>query len=178
LRSSSSIAIFALGHISQLGGIRLAARSIMFKRLLQTTNDPVFTIIRLVLGLVFFAHGAQKMLGWFGGYGFSGTLSAFSASGMPTPLALFVIVTEFFASAALICGAFARVVSGAIALLMVGAVVVVHAHFGFYMNWFGQQKGEGFEYHLLAIGLAVAVLVRGTGSFSMESLLSKSMAGG
>src|SRR5271169_4773767 len=72
----------------------------MFKRLLQTTNDPVFTIIRLVLGLVFFAHGAQKMLGWFGGYGFSGTLSAFSTSGMPTPLALFVILTEFFGSVA------------------------------------------------------------------------------
>ena len=148
----------------------------MFKRLLQTTNDPVFTIIRLVLGLVFFAHGAQKMLGWFGGYGFSGTLSAFSASGMPAPLALFVILTEFFGSVALICGAFARVASGAIALLMVGAIAMVHAHFGFYMNWFGQQKGEGFEYHLLAIGLAVAVLVRGAGSFSIDGLLSKSTA--
>jgi putative oxidoreductase len=150
----------------------------MFKRLLQTTNDPVFTIIRLLLGIVFFAHGAQKMLGWFGGYGFSGTLSAFSTSGMPGPLALFVILTEFFGSVALICGAFARVASGAIALLMVGAIVMVHAHFGFYMNWFGQQKGEGFEYHLLAIGLAVAVLVRGAGSFSIDGLLSKSMARG
>jgi len=148
----------------------------MFKRLLQTTNDPVFTIIRLLLGLVFFAHGAQKMLGWFGGYGFSGTLSAFSASGMPTSLALFIILTGFFGSVALICGAFARVASGAIALLMVGAIVMVHAHFGFYMNWFGQQKGEGFEYHLLAIGLAVAVLVRGAGSFSIDGLLSKSTA--
>ena len=150
----------------------------MFKRLLQTTDDPVFTVIRLVLGLVFFAHGAQKMLGWFGGYGFSGTLSAFSASGMPTPLALLVILTEFFGSVALICGAFARVASGAIALLMPGAIAMVHAHFGFYMNWFGQQKGEGFEYHLLAIGLAVAVLVRGAGSFSVDGLLSKRMAQG
>jgi putative oxidoreductase len=150
----------------------------MFKRLLQTTNDPVFTVIRLVLGLVFFAHGAQKMLGWFGGYGFSGSLSAFSTSGMPMLLALFVILTEFFGSVALICGAFARVASGAIALLMVGAIAMVHAHFGFYMNWFGQQKGEGFEYHLLAIGLAVAVLVRGAGSFSVDGLLSKRMAQG
>src|ERR1700758_1660932 len=148
----------------------------MFKRLLQTTNDPVFTIIRLVLGLVFFAHGAQKMLGWFGGYGFSGTLNAFSASGMPPPLALFVILTEFFGSVALICGAFARVASGAIALLIVGAIVMVPTHFGLYMNWFGPQKGEGFEYHLLAIGLAVAVLVRGAGSFSIDGLLSKSTA--
>src|ERR1700745_859259 len=127
----------------------------MFKRLLQTTNDPVFTVSRLVLGLVFFAHGAQKMLGWFGGYGFSGSLSAFFTFGMPLLLALFVILTEFFGSVALICGAFARVASGAIALLMVGAIATVHAHFGFYMNWFGQQKGEGVAYHLLAIGLAV-----------------------
>ena len=148
----------------------------MFKRLLQTTNDPVFTIIRLVLGLVFFAHGAQKMLGWFGGYGFADTLSAFSTSGMPVLLGLFVILTEFFGSVALICGAFARVASGAIALLMVGAIAMVHAQVGFYMNWFGQQKGEGFEYHLLAIGLAVAVLVRGAGSFSIDGLLSKSTA--
>ena len=148
----------------------------MLKRLLQTTDDPVFTIIRLMLGLVFFAHGAQKMLGWFGGYGFSGTLSAFSTSGMPIPLALFVILTEFLGSVALIFGAFARVASGAIALLMVGAITMVHAHFGFYMNWFGQQKGEGFEYHLLAIGLALAVLVRGAGAFSIDGLLSKSMA--
>ena len=148
----------------------------MLKRLLQTTDDPVLTIIRLMLGLVFFAHGAQKMLGWFGGYGFSGTLSAFSTSGMPIPLALFVILTEFLGSVALIFGAFARVASGAIALLMVGAITMVHAHFGFYMNWFGQQKGEGFEYHLLAIGLALAVLVRGAGAFSIDGLLSKSMA--
>ena len=148
----------------------------MLKRLLQTTNDPVFTIIRLMLGLVFFAHGAQKMLGWFGGYGFSRTLSAFSTSGMPISLALFVIFTEFFGSVAPICGTFVRVASGAIALLMVGAIAMVHAHFGFYMNWFGQQKGEGFEYHLLAIGLAVAVLVRGAGSFSIDGLLSKSTA--
>jgi putative oxidoreductase len=154
----------------------LTSKYIMLKRLLQTTNDPVFTIVRLMLGLVFFAHGAQKMLGWFGGYGFSGTLSAFSTSGMPIPLALFVILTEFFGSVTLICGAFARVASGAIALLMVGAIAMVHAHFGFYMNWFGQQKGEGFEYHLLAIGLAVAVLVRGAGSFSIDGLLSKSTA--
>ena len=150
----------------------------MFKRLLQTSNDPLFTIIRLVLGLVFFAHGAQKMLGWFGGYGFGSTLNAFSTSGMPLPLVLFVIFTEFFGSVGLICGAFARVASVAIVLLMVGAIAMVHAHVGFYMNWFGQQKGEGFEYHLLAIALAAAVLIRGAGSFSVDGLLSKSTAPG
>jgi putative oxidoreductase len=146
----------------------------MIKRLWQTTNDPVLTIVRLTLGIVFFAHGAQKALGWFGGYGFAETLGAFSKMGMPVPLALLVILVEFLGSLALICGLFARVASGAIILLMAGAVAMVHAQFGFYMNWFGQQKGEGFEYHLLAIGLALAVLVRGAGALSIDGLLSKS----
>jgi putative oxidoreductase len=146
----------------------------MIKRLLQTTNDPVLTIIRLTLGVVFFAHGAQKALGWFGGYGFAETLGALSKMGMPVSLGLFVILTEFLGSLALICGVFARVASGAIMLLMAGAIAMVHAQFGFYMNWFGQQKGEGFEYHLLAIGLAVAVLVRGAGALSIDGMLRDS----
>jgi putative oxidoreductase len=146
----------------------------MIKRLLQTTNDPVLTIIRLTLGVVFFAHGAQKALGWFGGYGFAETLGALSKMGMPVSLGLFVILTEFLGSLALICGVFARVASGAIMLLMAGAIAMVHAQFGFYMNWFGQQKGEGFEYHLLAIGLAAVVLIRGAGALSIDGLLRNS----
>ena len=144
---------------------------VMIKRLLQTTNDPVLTIVRLTLGVVFFAHGAQKALGWFGGYGFAGTLEGFSKMGVPVPLALFVVLTEFVGALALISGVFARIASAAILLLMAGAIATVHAQFGFYMNWFGQQKGEGFEYHLLAIGLAVAVLVRGAGALSIDRLL-------
>jgi putative oxidoreductase len=146
----------------------------MIKRLCQTTNDPVLTLARLTLGVVFFAHGAQKALGWFGGYGFAETLGAFSKMGMPVALGLLVILIEFLGSLALICGLLARVASGAIILLMAGAVVMVHAQFGFYMNWFGQQKGEGFEYHLLAIGLALAVLVRGAGAWSIDGWLGKS----
>jgi putative oxidoreductase len=148
----------------------------MIKRLCQTTNDPVLTIIRLTLGVVFFAHGAQKAFGWFGGYGFAETLGAFSKMGMPVVLGLLVILIEFLGSLALICGLLARVASGAVILLMAGAVAMVHAQFGFYMNWFGQQKGEGFEYHLLAIGLAVVILIRGAGAWSIDSLLSQSNA--
>ena len=146
----------------------------MIKRLCQTTNDPVLTIVRLTLGVVFFAHGAQKALGWFGGYGFAETLGAFSKMGMPVVLGLLVILIEFLGSLALICGLLARVASGAIILLMAGAVAMVHAQFGFYMNWFGQQKGEGFEYHLLAIGLAVVILIRGAGAWSIDGLLGQS----
>ena len=106
----------------------------MIKRLLQTTNDPVLTVVRLTLGLVFFAHGAQKALGWFGGYGFAGTLEGFSKMGVPVPLALFVVLTEFVGSLALISGVFARIASAAILLLMAGAIATVHAQFGFFMN--------------------------------------------
>ena len=148
----------------------------MIKRLCQTTNDPVLTIVRLTLGVVFFAHGAQKALGWFGGYGFGETLGAFSKMGMPVVLGLLVILIEFLGSLALICGLLARVASGAIILLMASAVAMVHAQFGFYMNWFGQQKGEGFEYHLLAIGLAFVVLIRGAGAWSIDGLLGQSNA--
>jgi putative oxidoreductase len=148
----------------------------MIKRLWQTTNDPVLTIVRLTLGVVFFAHGAQKALGWFGGYGFGETLGAFSKMGMPVALGLVVILIEFLGSLALICGLLARVASGAIILLMAGAVAMVHAQFGFYMNWFGQQKGEGFEYHLLAIGLAFVVLIRGAGAWSIDGLLGENSA--
>src|SRR5580704_1200272 len=143
----------------------------MFRKLMATDNDAAVAILRLVLGVVFFAHGAQKALGWFGGYGFAETLGALSKMGMPVSLGLFVILTEFLGSLALICGVFARVASGAIMLLMAGAIAMVHAQFGFYMNWFGQQKGEGFEYHLLAIGLAAVVLIRGAGALSIDRLL-------
>lgn len=147
----------------------------MFKRLLQTQNDPVLALLRLTLGLVFFAHGAQKALGWFGGYGFAGTVGAFTHMGMPAPLALFVILTEFVGSLALIFGIFARVAGAAIVALMLGAIATVHAQYGFYMNWAGQQKGEGFEYHLLAIAFAAAILIRGAGSVSLDGALARKM---
>jgi putative oxidoreductase len=145
----------------------------MLKRLLHTGDDSVLTLLRLTLGVILFAHGAQKALGWFGGYGFAGTVAAFAQVGMPTPLALFVILTEFLGSLALIFGILARVASAAIAVLMVGAIATVHAHAGFFMNWSGQQRGEGFEYHLLVIALAAAILIRGAGPLSVDGALSR-----
>src|ERR1700730_18282520 len=100
----------------------------MIKRLCQTTNDPVLTIVRLTLGVVFFAHGAQKALGWFGGYGFAETLGAFSKMGMPVVLVLLVILIEFLGSLALICGLLARVASGANILLMAAGLGTRHIH--------------------------------------------------
>jgi putative oxidoreductase len=144
----------------------------MLQKLTRTPNDYVITFTRLMLGIVFFAHGAQKMLGWFGGFGFSGTVGAFTHAGMPTALALFVIFTEFFGGLSLIFGLFSRLAGLGITALMLGAIATVHIKFGLFMNWYGQQKGEGFEFHLLAIALAVLILVRGAGALSLDRLIS------
>ena len=143
----------------------------MFQKMLHTHNDLALAFVRIILGIVFFAHGAQKMLGWFGGYGFSGTVGAFTKMGMPAALAFFVIFVEFFGGLSMIFGLLSRLGGLGIAALMVGAILTVHIHNGFYMNWYGNQKGEGFEFHLMAIALAVLILIRGAGALSLDRLL-------
>jgi putative oxidoreductase len=145
----------------------------MFKKLIATSNDVTLTILRLVLGVVFFAHGAQKLLGWFGGFGFSGTVGFFTHMGMPAPVAVLVILTEFFGGLGLILGFLTRIPALGIAVEMVGAIFMVHLPNGFFMNWANNQKGEGFEYHLLAIAIAATLLLRGAGAFSVDRALSK-----
>ena len=144
------------------------------KRLMSTSNDVALTTLRLVLGVVYFAHGAQKMLGWFGGYGFHGTMGFFTHMGMPAPVAFLVICTEFFGGLGLIFGLLTRIAALGIGVEMIGAIFMVHMANGFFMNWAGNQKGEGFEYHLLAIAMSAALLLRGAGAFSVDRALSKS----
>jgi putative oxidoreductase len=144
------------------------------KRLMSTSNDVVLTTLRLVLGVVYFAHGAQKLLGWFGGYGFHGTMGFFTHMGMPAPVAFLVICTEFFGGLGLIVGLLTRIAALGIGVEMIGAIFMVHMANGFFMNWAGNQKGEGFEYHLLAIAMCAALLLRGAGAFSLDRTLSKS----
>ena len=128
----------------------------MIRKLTATNDDMLITVLRLVLGVVFFAHGAQKMLGWFGGYGFNGTMGFFTHQmGIPAPLAFLAIAAEFFGGLGLIVGLFSRVAALGIITNMVVAVLMVHRHFGLFMNWFGNQKGEGLEYHILAIALGL-----------------------
>ena len=143
----------------------------MFQKLLHTPNDLALAFARIILGIVFFAHGAQKMLGWFGGFGFSGTVDAFDKMGMPAPLAYFIIFVEFFGALSMIFGLLSRLGGLGITALMLGAIFTVHMRNGFYMNWFGNQKGEGFEFHLLVIALAVLILIRGAGGLSLDRLL-------
>jgi putative oxidoreductase len=145
----------------------------MLKRLMSTSNDVSFTILRLVLGVVFFAHGAQKMLGWFGGFGFHATMGFFSHMGMPAPIAFLVICVEFFGGLGLIVGLLTRIPALGIAVEMVGAIFMVHMPNGFFMNWMGTQKGEGFEYHLLAIAIAAVLLLRGAGAYSVDRAITR-----
>jgi putative oxidoreductase len=147
----------------------------MFRKLVATTNDPVFTLLRLALGVIFFAHGAQKMLGWFGGYGFHGTMDFFThKAGIPAPLAFLAICAEFFGGIGLIVGLLARIAAFGIVVNMVVAVLMIHRHFGLFMNWFGTQRGEGFEFHLLAIAVGLGVMIRGAGAYSIDLTLARS----
>jgi putative oxidoreductase len=147
----------------------------MFRKLLVTSNDLTLTLVRLVLGVVFFAHGAQKMLGWFGGYGFHGTMGFFTQHlGIPAPFAFLAICAEFFGGLGLIFGLLARIAALGILTNMLVAIAKVHAGNGFFMNWYGQQKGEGYEYHLLAITLAIVVLIKGSGALSVDRMLAGS----
>jgi putative oxidoreductase len=142
------------------------------ERLVATTHDVGPTIARLALGVVMFPHGAQKMLGWFGGYGYSATMGYFTHSGIPAVFAFLAIMAEFLGSIGLIVGALSRIAAFGIAVNMAVAIATVHASQGFFMNWFGNRKGEGFEYHLLAIGLAAVVMVKGAGLLSVDRWIS------
>jgi putative oxidoreductase len=147
----------------------------MFRKLMSTTDDYAVTILRLLLGVVFFAHGAQKVLGWFGGYGFSGTMGFFTHQmGIPSPIAALAIAAEFLGGIGLLLGFLSRIAAFGIAFEMLVAVAMVHQHFGFFANWTGQQKGEGFEYHILAVAIALAIMVKGSGALSLDRALSKS----
>lgn len=130
-------------------------------------------IARLTLGIVMFPHGAQKMLGWFGGHGFSATMGFFTGTmHIPAPLAFLAILAEFAGSLGLIVGLFSRLAALGIAVNMTVAILTVHLANGFFMNWAGSQKGEGFEYHLMALGLALIVIVHGAGAVSLDRLLA------
>jgi putative oxidoreductase len=142
--------------------------------LLKTNNSVSTFITRFSLGVVMFPHGAQKALGWFGGYGFHGTMGFFTGQmHIPALFAFLAITAEFAGSIGLITGFLSRMAAFGIAVNMVVAIVTVHAANGFFMNWYGNQKGEGFEYHLLTLGLALAVIIAGGGKWSIDSALAR-----
>lgn len=144
--------------------------------IVRTTPDLALFLIRLLLAVVIWPHGAQKALGWFGGYGYQGTMQFFTRTmGIPAPLAFLAIAAEFAGPVALALGLFGRVAAFGIAAVMVVAVLTSHLSNGFFMNWFGAQKGEGFEFHILAVAIAAAVMVGGSGAFSLDYHLFRSL---
>jgi putative oxidoreductase len=145
-------------------------------RLLSTDSSRTLAFQRVLLGLVMFPHGAQKLLGWFGGHGWSASIGFLTHGvGLPTALAGLIILIEFFGSLALITGTLTRLGALGISAVMVGAVVTTHLHNGFFMNWGGQAAGEGFEYHILVLALALPIIVRGAGAYSIDGALASTL---
>jgi len=145
----------------------------MIRKLIGTDNDAATMILRGVLGVSFFVHGAQKLLGWFGGYGFTATMGFFTGvMHIPAVFAFLAIAAEFFGGLGLIFGLLTRVAAFGIFANMVVAVAMVHRQFGFFMNWTGTQKGEGYEYHLLVLAITAFLMIRGAGAASVDRLLS------
>ena len=142
------------------------------RKLIATDNDSALAILRLMLGVIFFAHGTQKMLGWFGGYGFTGTMGFFTGvMHIPAVFAFLAIAAEFVGGLGLIFGLLTRVAAFGVFCNMIVAVAMVHHQFGFFMNWTGAQKGEGYEYHLLLLAASVVLMIRGAGAASVDRLL-------
>lgn len=151
----------------------------IFERFLSTDRARILLLQRVILGVVIFPHGAQKLLGWFGGFGFSGTMGFFTDTmHLPAPLAFLIIIGESLGALGLILGLGTRLAALGITAVMVGAILTTHLSFGFFMNWFGAQKGEGIEYHLLALALSLPLLVRGGGLLSIDGALVERLRSG
>ncbi len=146
------------------------------KTLFQTDEAWSSLILRVMLALVLFPHGAQKLLGWYGGFGFSGTLGFFTGTmHVPWIVAFLVIIGESFGSLGLLLGFLTRFTAASFTVIMLGAIAMVHWPNGFFMNWSGKQAGEGFEYHLLVIGMSLALLIAGGGKWSVDGAIAKKL---
>lgn len=144
----------------------------MLKKLISTRNDHGLLVARLVVAGVMFPHGAQKLFGWFGGKGVAGTLEFFTAWGFPAPLVIVLIFTESVGALSLAMGFLGRIWAAGIAIIMIVAVGKAHsAHF--FMNWYAEPRGEGFEYHVLMVGLTVILILGGSGPVSVDRFLQR-----
>ena len=145
----------------------------MLLQILATDSNWVPTLARIVLGVIFFAHGSQKVFGWFGGPGLKQTLRTLTEFvGLPTIVALAAVGAEFLGGVGLILGLLGRISALGIVVNMLAAIIMVHGKYGLFMNWFGDRKGHGIEYHLLVIALAIVIIAQGSGALSVDRLLS------
>lgn len=142
------------------------------KRFLATNNSGVLLFQRIMLGLVMFPHGMQKLLGWWGGFGWDGTLGFFQRQGIPYIAGVLVILGESLGALGLIAGFLTRLCALGIVATQIGAFFMVNLPVGFFMNWSGTQKGEGYEYALLALTIAIPLSIWGGGKASIDRALS------
>ena len=148
----------------------------MLKKLLRTDNDTATMILRILLGLVFFPHGMSKLTTMFGGYGFEGTMGFFTTKlGVPAVFAFLAIMAEGLGWAGLVTGLLTRVAAFGIGVNMAVAVYLMHWQNGFFMNWFGNQKGEGFEFHILVIAIVIALIIKGGGKWSLDKAIADTL---
>jgi putative oxidoreductase len=148
----------------------------MFKKLVRTDNDIAPLVLRVILGIVFYFHGMQKLTTMYGGYGFTGTMGFFTGKlGIPAFFAFLAIMAEGVGWAGLISGLLTRVAALGITVNMIVAVYMLHWQNGIFMNWFGNQKGEGFEYHLLAIAIGIVLIIKGGGKWSLDQVVEQKL---
>ena len=145
----------------------------MLNRVIQTSDSIGLFVLRLSLGAVLLAHGAQKVFSFFGGEGPQATIRMFAHMGLPRWVAIFAMAVEVLGGLGLVVGLLTRIPALGALALMAGAAYEVHARFGFFMNWSGKNGGEGVEYHLLAGAVALALLLGGGGRWSIDRALSK-----
>lgn len=146
----------------------------MRNKILVTDNDITLTILRVILGIVLLGHGLQKAFGLFGGFGWTNTIHYFTGTaGIPAWLGGIVIIIETLGAVLLILGFAGRLNALLMIAVIIGAFFVDHISNGFFMNWLGNQKGEGYEFDILFIAMAVVLTIKGSGKFSVDRLLSK-----
>ncbi len=148
----------------------------MLRRIVQTDNELSGLIARAALGIVILPHGLQKLAGAFGGFGFSASVDYFSSIGIPAIVGVLVVLGESLGALALLAGFLTRFTAASINLIMLGAIFITHLPNGFFMNWYGSQAGEGFEFHLLALGLGAISVIVGGGKWSVDQALAERLA--
>jgi putative oxidoreductase len=167
-------AFFRAKNDKHIGGTPSKKGEQIMHAIFQTEDRWSPVILRVILALVMFPHGAQKVLGWYGGFGYEGTLGFFTQQmGLPWLIAFLVIIGEFFGPLALAAGLMTRFTAASLGMIMLGAIAMVHWPHGFFMNWSGQQAGEGFEYHLLVIGMGLSLMVTGAGKWSVDQVIGR-----
>lgn len=148
--------------------LELKTESTLFQKIFAVSQSKSMVILRLALGIVFFAHGSQKLLGWFGGYGWAGTVGFFVKSfGIPAPLAELSILVEFFGGLAIILGLLTRSAALALAINVLVAMFKVHLPNGFFLN----GANYGIEYVFTLFMIALYLLVKGAGAFSIDKAI-------